>query len=540
MLALSTARASGEIHRLAGDSVAGMAVHVDALDAAAGSAQELSSKYAWDFGDAGSEYNRLPGWNAAHVYRQPGSYAITLTITDQLGKSSEFRLSIQIAPAHRATYYVSVVGDDANDGLSPQHPIRSLARVASLMADHREFLFHRGDQFSQTSTLGIGARDVLIGAYPDDASERPHVIWSGRRQEVSMIQIARAAAGVCIKDLVFDSIFTSDTNRENLPNAIDPAGTNVAVERCRFLNVADAVTCELGPSGVLVEDCDAPQTDKDGAILPFDKPDLTSSNVNGLRAYFLWAQGRDIVLLGNTVANSTREHCVRIGGASHLLLAFNRFQNLDRSAVDKDDIAKTTIAAQIGDHLYAAGNELRGGVVEVGPTNAAAFVNDPIQKGARFDWAVFQSNSLRVPIVFDGGSAHVRVEDNSSTLDRDDAFFINGYNANYHRGVEDVSFVHNTATLTGPAGCFLCTTGKAAGLSVIANTFNAPNLKTGYNIGVLVIGEADLSSFDLIAANHWPRDGRFWFDGASGIAARRIGPPEWMAQPKVTGDHFGQ
>ncbi|MGA2230190.1 MAG: PKD domain-containing protein [Tepidisphaeraceae bacterium] len=531
--------AIADIHLLPTDQIAGMAVYVHALDTPAGFPRELSSKYAWDFGDPASKYNRLPGWNAAHIYAQAGSYSITLKITDESGKSADFHQTVEIAPAHRAVYYISAAGDDANDGLSPQHPIRSLTRMTALMADHREFLFHRGDTFSQTATLGIAASDVGIGAYPNDETERPHLVWSGPRREVSMIQISRAASNVRIGDLVFDSVFTSDTSRENLPNAIDPAGTNVAIARCRFLNVADAVSCELAPTGVLVQDCDAPQVDKSGLILPIDMPDLTSPGVNGLRAYFLWGQGSDIVLLGNRVANSTREHCVRIGGASRVMLAYNIFQNLDRTGVDKDDIAKTSLAAQIGDHLYAAANEFRNGVVEIGPTNAAAYVNDPTQKAARFDWAVFENNTLRVPMVFDGGSAHVRVEDNTSTIERDDAYFVNGYDTNYHRGVEDVTFIHNSARLNGPSGCFLCTTGKAQGLKLSGNTFTAANLKTGYNIGVLVIGEADLSSFDSITANHWPLDGRFWFDGAAGIAARRIGPAEWLQQPKVTGDQFG-
>ena len=38
--------------------------------------------YAWDFGDPGGAYNRVSGFNAAHVYDRPGTYTITLTLTE--------------------------------------------------------------------------------------------------------------------------------------------------------------------------------------------------------------------------------------------------------------------------------------------------------------------------------------------------------------------------------------------------------------------------------------------------------------------------
>ena len=41
--------------------------------------------YAWDFGDAGAKYNALRGFNAAHLYEQPGTYTIKLTLTNSAG-----------------------------------------------------------------------------------------------------------------------------------------------------------------------------------------------------------------------------------------------------------------------------------------------------------------------------------------------------------------------------------------------------------------------------------------------------------------------
>ena len=78
-----------------------------------------------------------------------------------------------------------------------------------------------------------------------------------------------------------------------------------------FMNLDDAVNANGSPHGLLVEDC-------------------TSPSVTGLRGYFLWAQGSDIVVLGNSIANSTREHIVRATGVQRMLVAENTFANLDR------------------------------------------------------------------------------------------------------------------------------------------------------------------------------------------------------------------
>src|SRR3982750_3820510 len=65
---------------------AGNNVQVSAVANKAGSGTQLgagspiTSRYEWNFGDhtAESRYDVLPGFNAAHVYDEPGTYKLTL------------------------------------------------------------------------------------------------------------------------------------------------------------------------------------------------------------------------------------------------------------------------------------------------------------------------------------------------------------------------------------------------------------------------------------------------------------------------------
>jgi PKD repeat protein len=461
ILLASAAACSAQIHLLLTGGVAGQAIHADALT----TQTPLNVECHWDLGDPAGPYDVLNGWNVAHVYSAPGSYRITLTVGQQT-----FTASIEIAEPTRRTYYVAADGNDANDGRTPDRPWHTLARVAKLTGDHIQVLFHRGDAFGVTQTLRINGHDVIFGAYPVLGSRaRPRLVWSGPRVESHVFELERKSADVMVRDLSFDSIYSNDTERGRLPEAIYPAGTNAAVVNCQFLNVAYAVNCELSPTGVLVQDCDAPQVTKDGRILPFDQPDRTTPGINGLRAYFVWVQGNHIVLLGNSVANSTREHCIRIGGAHGILISYNHLQNLDREVVDSQDMAKSVLAAQIGDHLYAAHNVFRDGTVMIGPLNRKDLAHDPARRKDAFSWAVLEDNEFTCPAVFEPGFSHGLVKGNVWSIGEGAACVVNGYSADYDRYVTDLSIVNNSAMLTGTLTQFLNQTSEGKNVRVAEN-----------------------------------------------------------------------
>ena len=65
----------------------GQAVHVDALNSTLRSGTPLTARYEWDFGDGGSKYNKLVGFNASHVYDRAGTYTLKLKVFNADGRS---------------------------------------------------------------------------------------------------------------------------------------------------------------------------------------------------------------------------------------------------------------------------------------------------------------------------------------------------------------------------------------------------------------------------------------------------------------------
>jgi hypothetical protein len=93
----------------------------------------------------------------------------------------------------RVVYVSSSDGDDANSGLSPDAPVRTLGKAKGLMRGNKPdwMLLKRGDVWSdeQLAEWTVGGRSaeepMLIGAY-GDAPERPVIEWNGVGAALSM------------------------------------------------------------------------------------------------------------------------------------------------------------------------------------------------------------------------------------------------------------------------------------------------------------------------------------------------------------------
>lgn len=105
-----------------------MPVVVNAVDSIVPNSP-LFAKYQWDFGDPTGGYNRLPGWTAGHIYDNPGTYTVRLTVTDANGKSSTATQSINVAADTRRTVYVDAASGSDNNPGTITAPIRSFDRA---------------------------------------------------------------------------------------------------------------------------------------------------------------------------------------------------------------------------------------------------------------------------------------------------------------------------------------------------------------------------------------------------------------------------
>lgn len=171
--------------------VAPLAVFFDAVNTtdpswASGVVQPSNGDYAsfhyqWNFDDPASgnwttgrqnfdgypSKNTATGYVAAHVYDDPGTYTVTLTVTDTNDNQHVYTQDITVSAFSGTTYYVSNSGGaDSNDGLSTSDPFKTFNKAMSKIATNVRILFNRGDSWSTNSKKDISiAGPGIIGAY---------------------------------------------------------------------------------------------------------------------------------------------------------------------------------------------------------------------------------------------------------------------------------------------------------------------------------------------------------------------------------------
>jgi len=269
-----------------------------------------------------------------------------------------------------------------------------------------------------------------------------------------------------------------------------------------------------------------------------------------MSGYFAWVEGTDHVYLGNTVANSTRAHGIRSGGADRVLVAFNDITNLDRRQLgDQYDVNIQTLTLHVDNYSYVYGNSFSSGRVEIGPLGGGDGLSKDWQN-QRVNWTVVEDNTFHDGSFLDvsHGTNHLMVRGN--VFNQDGAGMdinVNGYNTTYQRGVSDLVVTNNTAINTGARGTFMYVGGSVDGITLTNNVLIAPNLTPGVGqaSGVYVNQNA-LSSFRQISGNVWPTakptnyaEGGVMFVGSSMTSSSYRDAAEWNALPQVGDDTFG-
>jgi hypothetical protein len=415
------------------------AIHVHALNTGFTAGDRLTALFEWDFGDNGSAYNKLNGFNAAHVYENPGSYLVRLSVTDQNGDKVTTTLTVNVAPDTRSAIYVAANGNDGNPG-TQNSPIRTVARASQLMGNNKKFLFRRGDTFDLSNDLYINHSNVLVGAY--GSGNAPVFRWtSGSGGYPALIQMHDQSHAVVIQDLNLTSVHAPS---HSAPRGIHPEGDNITIRRCAFSNVSDAMNAEGYVFGWLVQQ--------------------NTSAVTG--GYFIWNHGSDHTILNNVNTGSLNEHTVRMGNSQRVYIGHNDFTNT----------IKSNIWFMLGSDGYVARNTLRQGRVLVGPNFAFS------SNSERFQRAVIEGNHIEdTNIILYSGAEHVMIRNNVIESGALESVSVWGWLPAYSRTVDDVRILNNTGINTSNLyGKFVKLGDGAEHVSAINNLYVAPNLNTAY------------------------------------------------------------
>jgi hypothetical protein len=278
---------------------------------------------------------------------------------------------------------------------------------------------------------------------------------------------------VVVENLTFDSIYKPNGNSagEIIATGIYPAGRNITIRNNTFLNIGTAVDAFQGPSGLLVQDNNAP-------------------NLLGLRDYFVWMDGNDEVILGNNVVNSTRQHVLRSSftTTNRVLIAGNTLANPTNGGGDSADSAKTTINIRAGQYVYVTDNKLSDGTVAIGP-------DDALPENTVVPWFKFDGNTLNNAQLYIHSSVqHAMIDNNFSNLEYYQQFEIDLGDAGYpSRRMVDITFTHNTGIQQGTIGSMLQIDGDqySGVITVTDNLFAAPNLQPGNQFATSVMIKAN-------------------------------------------------
>jgi hypothetical protein len=511
--------------------IAGEGVNVNALSSTLPVGTVLTTLYTWDFGNPCGSYNVLPGWTAGHVYDEAGTYTITLTLIDSAGHVATKTAQVMVTTDIRPVIYVDTNGSDANPGTSMELAVKTASRAFSLATSNTRVEFKRGEVFPVTSTLWLQGHDQSVEAYGNGSN--PVLMFTPTDASQAVLFVGNQAVNITVQNLAFDSpnsVISGPADELN-SYAIWAGGKNLVVRGNIFNNVGDAINGTQQPAGVIVQDNSAPL-------------------LKGMRGYLCWVDGVGWTIVGNTVINTTRAHCVRVNASdvTGVLIAGNNFTK-QYPADDPGEAQKTTVNVRIGNYVYIAGNILSGSTTSISDSPGQTL--DQTANWIVYDGNTINNGQLSVNYV----AHHVMLRNNILNITGTGQIPIVPSGGTTIAGalLTDLTISYNTGINTGQDGAFITVFGEPAPSSITIdhNVYSAAGVRFGYGWDAAVwINAADMNGFTAISNNIWPAPNTRqtpnvvnWFSGTTQAtptnpAGGYVTPQQWASLPHVSGDQF--
>lgn len=199
--------------------------------------------WKWNFGDGSPVFE---GFNAAHVYQNPGTYTATLTVTTKTGQTASATKSVTVLARNGRTFYVdSATGADTNDGLTQQTAWKTGTKALMGMTNN---FYQPGDQilFKRGQTFDIEGGVIIINHYKSGwgymfgafgTGPKPVLQNVGTSASPLITQFGKNAAHISFVDLEFRMALTSDpAMRIGNMWEMREQSQNLLIYRCDFVH----------------------------------------------------------------------------------------------------------------------------------------------------------------------------------------------------------------------------------------------------------------------------------------------------------------
>ena len=256
----------------------------------------------FDFGDAGSPFNVLTGFNAAHIYQKPGDYTLTLHRPGQ----GDIKKPVHVTADNRQIIRVN--------------PSENFEMFLHSLPNNCVVLLPCGQTFTISRPTEIVARNVCFRA---EGKGPPPCIK--RVAGFSFSSVVVHSSDVTFDGITFDSDKPSDQYHGRVHyRGVTCDGARIVLRQCTFRNIDECMFCTGSTQGLLAQWC---------TITP------------EVRTYGIWLDGSDVVVLGSTFRDSQEEHNIRTSqvGFHNLLLYQDDFTNTH---------GKETVTIRVGENAY--------------------------------------------------------------------------------------------------------------------------------------------------------------------------------------------
>ena len=278
----------------------------------------LNARFRWNFdtneADPNGRFETGEGMVATHVFEKPGTYTVTLTVTDAAGISDSATTTVtvdDIATAGWTTYYVSDDHGNATYSGTIDFP-KTLNSALSLLGPNVRLLLRQGETFERNSQINLSQPGpIIIDTYEDTNPVHPSsglpILYGNFSGTNTIVKLS--GSQIRLMNLSIQS---------NGGSSSDPGGVEVTGD---YNLISNLYVEKLGNK---VFFC----TGQYNTFIGCSSFQGTGTN-RSVGPYFLYGSGaRGIGIIGNDVVvdhPTVHEHVVRFQGGYQGYIAHNSF-----------------------------------------------------------------------------------------------------------------------------------------------------------------------------------------------------------------------